>query len=125
MSLRLTPPRSSTMLAPSTICRVSSAETAPAYMPANCGWLPSMMHFSIDVVANGQPSASIACRSSPCNPRREIVKAGRAATDFAPFNRAAIAAIAFFSAASFDFSAMGLTSVGTTGVSAWSEGTAM
>ena len=30
--------------------------------PANCGWLSSMMHFSIVVVANGQPSASIACR---------------------------------------------------------------
>ena len=62
---------------------VPVSDSAPAYIPANCGWLSSMMHFSIDVVANGHPSASIACRASFCKPRRDSVNAGKATTDFA------------------------------------------
>ena len=71
-------------------------------MPANCGWLSSITHFSMSVVTKGQPSASIAFCASFCKPSREIVKAGNATTDFALLIRSAMIAIAFCSAASFD-----------------------
>src|SRR6266511_1608820 len=75
-----------------------------------------MILFSIDVVANGQPRASIASRASFCNPSREIVKAGNATTDFALFTRSVMAATAFCRDVSLDFSVRGRTSVGVTGV---------
>jgi hypothetical protein len=56
--------------------------------------------FFHDVVANGQPSA------------------GKATTDFAPISRSLMAAIAFFSAASFDLSVTGRTSTGVIGACA-------
>jgi hypothetical protein len=80
--------------AASTTCRASSAEVAPAYMPRNCGWLSSMMHFSIKVVANGQPKASIAFCANFCNPSRATVKAGSATIDLAVRSRSVIAAMA-------------------------------
>ena len=77
-----------------------------------------MTHFSMSVVANGQPSASIAFCACFCRPSREIVKAGNARTDFALLTRSAMTAIAFCNAASFDRSSIGLMSAGTTGASA-------
>src|SRR4029077_8218775 len=104
--------------APSTIFLVSSGDSTPEYIPANCGWLSSMMLFSIDVVENGQPIASIAARASFCNPRREIVKAGNATTDFALFRRSVMAATAFCRDVSLDFGVKGRTSAGVTGACA-------
>ena len=52
-----------------------------------------------------------------------MVKAGKATTDFAPFSRSLMAAIAFFSAASLDLSVSGRTSAGMTGACAYSNGT--
>ena len=88
----------------------SDPDAAPAYMPANCGWLSPMTHLSMSVVANGQPSASIAFCACFCKPSREIVKAGNATTDFASLIRSAMTAIAFCNAVPFDRSSIGLTS---------------